>query len=589
MEIDVPTLAFTLGITHLMQVLVFIHQYRVNKVYNGVGWWLAWSAVVVVGFLAMVLRLYLPFQPILIILQNSMLVSGTLFLYIGIMRFFEKQINIKLITGILILFFAGFLTFLFIHNDIRLRSFFINGTLSAISILTAYSLLKYKLRSVKMSAIFMASVFFIHGAIFMVRTIMLSLGEPVGNIFEPRFFNFLPLLDALVVSLMWTFGFIIMLNQRLTAEMSETQKDLQLIFNTSPDAAVITSMPDGLMVEVNEGYCQISGYRRDELIGKTTREMNIWKYLDDREKIIAKLKADGFCDNIETTFICKDGSEIIGLISAKVITLHEVPHIISITRDITQIRKNEEEIKELNQTLEKRVDERTKQLLLANKELESFSYSISHDLRTPLRAINGFAQILSEDYGDKLDDQAKRYCSVIGENAVKMGLLIDDLLTFSRFGRSEMNQARINMRGILDGVISEVQEASNPGRTNIDIHNILDAKGDSSMIKQVWFNLVSNAIKFSSKKEQIEIIIASRQEGGKIIYSVTDNGAGFDPEFSAKLFKVFQRLHSTEEFEGTGVGLAIVQRIIHRHGGEVWAEGEIDKGAAFYFSLPAMA
>ncbi len=222
----------------------------------------------------------------------------------------------------------------------------------------------------------------------------------------------------------------------------------------------------------------------------------------------------------------------------------------------------------------------------ANKELEAFSYSVSHDLRAPLRAIDGFSRVLLEDYIDKLDDEGKRYLNIIGSNTRKMGQLIDDLLLFSRLGRQEIRRSDINMEKLAKTVFEELKLSVPERKLQIIINTLFPAQGDQAMVRQVLVNLLSNSIKFTRPKETAVVEVDGRSEGDENIYAIKDNGVGFDMQYVGKLFGVFQRLHSTEEFEGTGVGLAIVQRIIHRHGGRVWAEGEVGKGATFFFTLP---
>jgi signal transduction histidine kinase len=249
-------------------------------------------------------------------------------------------------------------------------------------------------------------------------------------------------------------------------------------------------------------------------------------------------------------------------------------------------RRVHEELAKLNEELEDRVSRRTVQLEMANKELEAFSYSVSHDLRAPLRAMNGFSKILQEEHLNNLDPEVNRILQIIIDNAKRMGYLIDDLLTLSRLGRQELRFSRISMKLMANSVFQDLICVEDKNKIAFRLHDIPDSFGDPSLVRQVFLNLIGNAIKFSSLKAKPVIEVDCYATDTENVYSVKDNGAGFDMTYSNKLFGVFQRLHTTSEFEGTGVGLAIVQRIILRMKGRVWAEGIVDKGATFYFSLP---
>jgi PAS domain S-box-containing protein len=344
----------------------------------------------------------------------------------------------------------------------------------------------------------------------------------------------------------------------------------------------------GDITVANDFFLEMVGYTQQDLSeGKVHwKKMTPPEYADVDLHALEQIRKKGISTPFEKEYIRKDGSRIPVLICAASLEENNPGQGVAYIMDITQRKKAEEEIKELNETLEKRVRERTHQLELSNKELEAFSYSVSHDLRAPLRSVHGYSKMLEEDYNSQLDENAKRILGIIQENAKRMGQLIDDLLAFSRLGRREIQKTQIDMIGLVDSALNEISKLI-PHQAEIKVTTLHPALGDRSLINQVMFNYLSNAVKYSAKKQKPVIEIKSVLGKGEVIYSVRDNGTGFEMQYAHKLFGVFQRLHSFEEFEGTGVGLAIVSRIISKHGGRVWAKGALGEGATFYFSLPS--
>jgi PAS domain S-box-containing protein len=374
-------------------------------------------------------------------------------------------------------------------------------------------------------------------------------------------------------------------NARDITEVREVEKIrnyLATVVKQSNDAIYIHDN-EGKIISWNEGAEKIYGYSESEAL-----KMKIWNIIPEYmqieiEEIVNKILKGKKIELLETKRITKHGRLVDVLFSAAVITDYGNDNkSIAITeRNITEQKIADEQIERLNKDLQSNVTD----LIATNKELESFSYSISHDLRAPLRALNGYSNILEEDHIELLNDDAKRLLGEIKYNAKKMGVLIDDLLAFSRLGRKEVKKQRINTNEIIEHVLRETNHSA-PHKAVIKINNLPMSYADQSLIYQVWMNLISNAIKYSEKKELPEIEIGATDSENETTYYVKDNGAGFDMQYADKLFGVFERLHGTDEFEGTGIGLAIVHRIITKHGGEIRAEGKVNEGAAFYFTLP---
>jgi PAS domain S-box-containing protein len=360
-----------------------------------------------------------------------------------------------------------------------------------------------------------------------------------------------------------------------------------LVFDVSISANSIADL-NGKITEANAAFANLWGYPdKEAVIGKLIP--SFLKYPEEANEIVNALQNTG---NWEGDYIAirMDGTLFIahGLATSVVDETGKIIGFQSAVIDITHRKKQEDEIQKLNEELEEKVLQRTEELASANRELEAFSYSVSHDLRSPLRAIHSFTSILIEDYGTQLDEEGKRICSIIETSTVHMGNLIDDLLAFSRAGRTELSSSKIDMTSLVRSVFAELVTHEEQQRIEFKIEDLQHTSGDLTTLRLVWTNLISNAIKYSSGKEKSILKIGSENKDDQVVYFIEDNGAGFDMKYYPKLFGVFQRLHSQKEFDGNGVGLAIVQRIIKRHNGNVWAIAELNKGATFYFSLPQL-
>lgn len=357
--------------------------------------------------------------------------------------------------------------------------------------------------------------------------------------------------------------------------------DADWFFTLSLDLMCIASA-EGQFLRLNPAFERTLGFTMQELLERPFLD---FIHPDDRPAtldVMGTLSQGAELVNFENRYRCKDGS----FRSFSWTCAPRNGLFYATARDITERVEAAREIQQLNAGLERRVAERTEALAAANRELEAFSYSIAHDLRAPLRGIDSFSRMVIEDYGPKLDAEGQRQLNVIGSEAQRMGRLIDELLNFSRLGRLELRPALVDMESLVRTVIDELPITQAHRIAHINIGSLPPALGDRAMLRQVWVNLISNALKFSDQSEVPAIEISGEARDGFSTYRVTDHGVGFEPRYAAKLFGVFQRLHSETEFEGTGVGLAIVQRIVHRHAGTVAAEGAVNRGATISFTIP---
>jgi len=350
---------------------------------------------------------------------------------------------------------------------------------------------------------------------------------------------------------------------------------------------LVTIAPDGKIIDVNNAAEKVTGRSLQQLIGTDFSD-----YFTDPGKARAgyeQMFREGLIKDYELQIRHRDGHVTPVLYNAWVYR-HEAGDVIGVfaARDISERKRAEEEIRKLNEGLERRVRERTAELQATNTELEAFTYSVSHDLRSPLRHIDGFSKLLLEEYSADLPEDARRHLSRIRDATRRMGMMVDDLLNLTRLGRKELSMQLTGLSSLLEEAIGDLQPEMAGREIEWRIGKLPFVECDPALVKQVFADLLSNALKFTRPQEHAVIEVGETTQDGRAVIFVRDNGVGFNMKYVDKLFGVFQRLHRPEDFEGTGIGLATVQRIVHKHGGRVWAEGELNKGATFYFTLEAV-
>ena len=578
MGIDVRTIIFIIGICCLIEILVFFYQYKSIKNISGTGWWLMWSITMSVFYILIGLR-NIPFLlPIVIIFQDIILLAATTFIYVGVQRFFNKDVNLKFLSPFFGSFVILHLFFVFAYNDITIRTFLIDAFLAVIAFVTAVTLYKNKTRSIVATANFNTAILIIHGGIFAYRAVLIVMGISLTDMFAPTIYNYIQFFDALIVALLLTFGIIMMVGQRLHAETLEAKTHFEEIFNTSPDAAAINRLSDGMYVDCNENYLRISGYSKEDISGKSSLDINIWDSPDERLEVVRIVREKGFCENHEILFRRKDGEIITGLISAKLMNINGVSHLLSVTRDISERKKIEREIMIKNKELQK-----------LNSEKDKFFSIIAHDLKSPFNAIVGFSELLVEKAEEKDLDGIKIFAETILQSSHRVLDLLSNLMiwSLSQTGRMKFNPEPFDLAFVIDENLLLFHDIAEQKKIYIskNLEGNMPVIADNGMISTVLRNLISNAIKFTSPDGKI--IISAEKEQNEVTVSVKDTGIGIPESSLEKLFRIDENFSTsgTQNEKGTGLGLILCKEFIEKHGGKIWVDSKPGIGSTFYFTI----
>ncbi|MHB1045669.1 MAG: sensor histidine kinase [Thermoanaerobaculia bacterium] len=595
MTLDVRTLLALLALAQAVQVVVLSVQYALFRSYRGTGAFLLWSAAVGAGSAAFLLRDHATFGRAAIFAQNGLIVFGSLCLWAGFCRFHGRVEDRRLFAAVLVPFLAAHAFFLWVVPDIDLRAVILCAALVASALLAAAELWRVRGGESRPVALVLVAGLMAHAAFFTFRGAVLLSGARVDDVWGSAAFNVAPYVDGFLLTNLVTFGIVILVNRRVNAEVREARDHFRRLLDTIPDAVLMTRVSDGICRDANAGFETLTGFRREEIVGRSSTELGIWTDPRARDRVFERALESGAARDLELQGRRRDGTPFVGSVSARRVDVRGEPHVLSVVHDVTSriaareaLERSAQEIRDLNASLERRVAARTAELTAKNAELEAFVHSIAHDLRAPLRAIEGFSEILEEDHSAPLGDEGRRLLARVRGGARRMDRLLRDLVEYARAGSAGLRHERVDLGELARSSYQDVvpPDAREDGR--FVVGELPAVRGDAALLRVVFRHLLANAVRYTASRPGGRVEVRGRIEAGQVVCEVVDDGVGFDPAHAGRLFRVFERLHGGEGDDGTGIGLAIVRRIVERHGGSVRAEGRPGQGATFAFSLPEM-
>ncbi len=579
-KIDLRTLVIIIGITLMVQVIIFLIEYYYHKNYKGPGWWLLWSLSALTGYFFMLARQVKSLEHISILGQNTLLIMATTFIYIGIMRFLGKRERVGWLTAIFVLFFIPFSYFIFFDDNIHYRTIILWTAIFAVSFLSGYDLWLHKTKQVKLAANICLFVFLGHGFYAFTKVFLLLNGKVITDFYSPLFINTSSYIEALVVTIFWTYAIVVMINQQLSHEMELAKKHFEVIFSTTPDAIMITSLVEGTVNQVNDKFYELTGYTPETLLGKAMPELNLWSDPDELDHYTKCVSRYGYCFNVETSFQNRALEKFPCRISGRIIQLREEPNIISIIHDISERKQKEEKIIQQNIQLQK-----------INSEKDKFFSIIAHDLRNPFGTFLGLTEAMADKSNNLSPDEVIKLTAVMRDSARNLYGLLENLLEWSLLeqGITKFNQTDVLLFSeIRDGILTSSDTALKK-KINV-VLNIPESErvfADANMLRSLIRNLVSNAIKFTHEGGTITITAQILPDKSCLI-SVQDTGVGMNENMRKTLFD-FDAVNSrkgTNREVSSGLGLLLCKEYVSNHSGEMWVESVEGEGSTFYVRLP---
>ncbi|HLO60467.1 MAG TPA: ATP-binding protein [Bacteroidales bacterium] len=608
-QLDMRTILFGFLTCDLVSTMVMIALYVQNgRRFKGGIFWITNFTLQTISMALIILRGTVP-DWISIVLSNTFLITGIFLGLISLEKFVGIKRNHVLNYALIAVFICISYWASMIKPDLEIRTINIAMAMLILCFQCSWILLCRTSKELRRITFGVGIIFAVYCIVNVFRIIAFLMKDiETNNFFESGQIESIVIISYQVLFLLLTYSIILMVNKKLKSDVeledSERRKAEERLYESNRKLETLINNLNGVvyrclkdtgytMEYISDGVADLTGFNSQEFIQNRSRTFNSIIHADDQAMVWDSIRAsikNKTPYTIEYRIITASGEEKWVWEKGRAVwDENEVVALEGFISDITIRKKAENEVKLLNSELESRVIRRTKDLEEKTTDLEGFCYSVSHDLRAPLRAINGYSSIFLNKYSESVDEQGKSILKNVIESTIQMDNLINDLLSLSRIGRKEIVSNVLDMRTITESVINGLYGKDEIKNLTFELKDIQKCKGDPSMITHVIYNLVENAVKYSSKSEQPRIEISSSHLGSEVVYHIKDNGIGFDQQYADRLFNVFQRLHTEEEFAGTGVGLAIVKRIIQRMGGRVWAEGKVNEGATFYFSLPAIS